>query len=192
MASASGSIGELTFRMTRQGQVVQQRSNTKTFTTPAAEATKNAFRIAVLQRVNVGNPVLPKLTYQAIRNGQTVLQGWVSAYYRLFRYGTWDYPLTDHITPRLHILETVFADPVMHFVTNLDTPGGTYHAHIVRTFTGEVLGSSTSDADYPLTDPPTNIGYGALLPAFTYILFPFRPGVPNSLGTSDANISGSP
>lgn len=192
MASASGSIGELTFRQTRQGLVLQQKSHPNPAITPAGEATKDRFRIAMNLFAFLNPNLRPRVTRAAQIQGRTVMQDWVSAYYKFRRYFTWNMALYDGVTPPLVIFQTVFHLPTMHFVTNLDTPAGTYHASIQRTINGTHFSSPTAFNDYPLTDPPTDLAIDPIGAFLNYLVFPFDPTIPLSLGKSDARLGVAP
>lgn len=188
LASASGSLGELTFRQTRQGLVVQQKSHPSPRQTPAGDFTKEAFRVAMILFKFLNPDLRIRVGYASSVSGQTVMQAWVGAYYRLYRYQTWNMPLSDGKTPPLLLLGTITTGDSIAFVTNLDTPGGNYHANIMQTFVDNWAGTTPDLEDYPLTVPPATLPFNPILPALTYLLFPFLPGDPLSLGKSDAHI----
>ncbi|KKM03849.1 hypothetical protein LCGC14_1770310 [marine sediment metagenome] len=188
LASASGSLGEITFRQTRQGLVLQQRSSPHQTSTPAREATWESFRSAMANFARLYSPLKDAIHLQGGRAGQTVMQAFVSAWYRFHRYDTWNMQLTDEVTPVLGILSSDFTLGIATVVTNLDSIAGTYHAHILPSIFRNVYTPTPALQDHPLTIPPTTFAYNHLIPPSSYALFPFHPSEPLSLGKSDAII----
>lgn len=191
-ASVSGSVGDVTFEMTRFGMVAQQKPIPPVHLTSKAVLTKTQFGNAVRAYFKLDPSLTDKLTPVAHARHHTKTQDWISAYYRAQRYLTWEMPLAAEGAPRLVILSTVWIDPNLYIYTNLDMINPAYSAHIVVTRSGSILAEPGGLQTMLLTVPPTPIQRSSPPATWSIILFPYLTAAANSIGRSDATLGLAP
>jgi len=105
----SGSVGEVEFRWTRDGQVAQSKTISDTWTTPAAMLTKNRFARAMRAYSHLDDYLRIPLARAAIAAHKAVSQQWVSSQKRLMQGEPWYYPDTHNSTFHLLVVDHYIA-----------------------------------------------------------------------------------